>query len=932
MATAKKQNGTTGGTPTGSVSVEGAQAIKHEDKRINIPTADAADLLTESAEAIEEVVYARVPWLPAERRDRALDPQLVWTGKDEADRTDLVVAAPPIFRQERIEAQYLVNELIKETNKRKPAVDEPDGLFSLGDYFQDGIPDELDKVDWYNHQMNWANRMILGDSLQVMASLAEREDLREKVQMVFLDPPYGIKFNSNWQVSTKSRDVKDGSLAHATREVEQVKAFRDTWELGISSYLTYLRDRLIVARDLLTESGSVFVQIGDENVHLVRSLLDEVFGKDNFFAQITFAKTSSSTGTFGGTCDYVVWYAKNVPQMKYRQLYLQKATGGVGGSGYTRVRLADGTVRPLTKDEIGNNSLIPDGARIFAGDNITSQSMGRDKGEGAASWFTVKLAGRSFDPGPKARWKTNEAGMAKLILAERVVPTSGNKLSYVRYLDDFPAVELGGVWTDTLGQNQFGGDKVYVVQTALPVVTRCMLMATDPGDLVLDPTCGSGTTAHVAEQWGRRWITIDTSRVAIALARHRIMGARYPAYLLSDSPEGKAKEAELNGRAQDRSKSNNDVHKGFVCNRIPHIMLRSIATNPEIKPGMSRVEIDAAIQKHAEYETLFDRPYENKRALRVAGPFTVESLSPHRSISFDGELPKSEQSAKQSAGGGSYAETILEHIKTAGVQNGIRDERLVFESIEPASGRTLTAVGMREQADAGTPARVGIALGPEYGTVDPLFIKNAAREAIAAGNLDLLLVLGFAFDPTAVEAVAEFKPAAQNFASVVRERTVGKLPVLLVRMNADLSMGDELAKSSTANLFTVFGEPDIEVTEASDGQLVVEVKGVDTYNPTTGKISSLTTDSIMLWSLDTDYDSDAFFVRHVYFNGKSEGKPGDLNPYERLQKTLKADIDQDAWASLYATRSRPFAKPASGKIAVKVIDYYGDEVLKVIEV
>ncbi|MFD3886710.1 site-specific DNA-methyltransferase [Streptomyces microflavus] len=929
MATAKRHSAAAG-SPAGPVGVEGAQAIRHEEKRINIPTADAADLMTEEAEAVQDVAYPRTPWLPAEQRDRALDPQLVWTGKDETDQTDFVVAAPPIFRQERIEPQYLINELLKETKSRKPAPEEPQGLFNL-DYFQDGIEDELDKVDWYHHQMNWANRMILGDSLQVMASLAEREDLRQKVQMVFLDPPYGIKFNSNWQVSTKSRDVKDGNLAHTTREVEQVKAFRDTWELGISSYLTYLRDRLTVARDLLTESGSVFVQIGDQNVHLVRSLLDEVFGAANFCAQISFRTTTGATGNLlPGTVDYILWYSHTRDKTKYRQMFRQKSVGGDGSSTYTSVEEADGTRRKMTPEERRDPSLLNDKAKVFGLDNITSQSAGREKGEGAASWFPVEFEGKTFRPTMQSRWKTNEAGMERLLAAGRL-GAAGNTLRYVRYINDFPAYPYNNFWDDTSTAG-FGADKLYVVQTNTKVIERCMLMVTDPGDLVLDPTCGSGTTAHVAEQWGRRWITIDTSRVAIALARHRIMGAKYPAYLLADSIEGKAKEAELSGQEPNRTASSNDVHRGFIYERVPHITLKAIANNPDIEPGMSRAAIETAIQRHAEYETLFDRAYENKKALRVAGPFTVESLSPHRSISFDGELPKSEQAAKQATGGGSYAETILEHIKTAGVQNGIRDERLVFESIEPASGRTLTAVGVREQADAGTPARVGIALGPEYGTVDPLFIKNAAREAIAAGNLDLLLVLGFAFDPTAVEAVAEFKPAAQNFASVVRERTVGKLPVMLVRMNADLSMGDELAKSSTANLFTVFGEPDIEVTETSDGQLVVEVKGVDTYNPTTGKISSLTIDSIMLWSLDTDYDSDAFFVRHVYFNGKSEGKPGDLNPYEKLQKTLKAEIDQDAWASLYATRSRPFAKPVSGKIAVKVINYYGDEVLKVIEV
>lgn len=926
MATAKRP--AVGNAAAAAISGAGAQALKHEDKRVNIPTADALDLVTEEVEQVKTVAYPRVPWQPAERRDRALDPQLVWTGKDEADQTDLAVAAPAIFRQERIEPQYLINQLLAETRRRKiAAVDEADDgvLFGLGDYFQDGIPDELDKVDWYNHEMNWTNRMILGDSLQVMASLAEREDLRGRVQMVYIDPPYGIKFGSNWQAKTDNARVRDGKLEDATREVEQIKAFRDTWELGTSSYLTYLRDRLTAARDLLAESGSVFVQIGDENVHLVRSLMDEVFGAQNFVSLITF-KTTSGAGSFAGGTNvlaavnnYIVWYARDLETVKYRALFRSKEFGGTGGGQYTWAESPDGTRRRLAGSD-------PEpGDKIFRPDQLTSQTTR----VGQTTVFPIEINGRSFRPS-KGGWKTNQENMERVKAARRLLPV-GNTLTYVRYLEDFPAYPYTNLWDDTVTSG-FADPKIYVVQTNSKVIERCILMATDPGDLVLDPTCGSGTTAHVAEQWGRRWITVDTSRVAIALARHRIMGAKYPAYLLTDSAEGKAKEAELSSQARDTSPSKNDVRKGFVYERVPHITLKSIANNPDIKPGMAREEIDAAIQKHAEYETLFDRAYENKKALRVAGPFTVESLSPHRSVAFETELPAAERIAEHSPGGASYVETILEHVKKAGVQNGVRHERLEFESIELVSGRTLTAVGVRKQADEGTPARVGIALGPEFGTVDPLFIKHAAREAIDAKSLDLLIVLGFAFDPSAVEAVAEFKPQGRDFAEVVRERTVGKMPVMLVRMNADLAMGEELANTGAGNLFTVFGEPDVEVTETPDGQLIVEIKGVDVYNPTTGEVRASSTDQIMLWSLDTDYDSEAFFGRHMYFSGTDDGKPTGLNPYERLRKTLKDEIDEEGWASIYSTTSRPFAKPGSGRIAVKVIDYYGDEVLKVIEV
>ncbi|MFZ4154981.1 site-specific DNA-methyltransferase [Streptomyces pseudogriseolus] len=902
---------------TAANSTKAVQAIKHEETRVNNPTADAFDLVTEAVEAA-------MTWRG--KRDFAKDPQLVWKGKDEQDREDLEVPAPPIFRQERIEPRYLVKQLMDETKRRR----ESEGGESAGeelslfgaDFFDDGIPDELDKVDWYNHQMNWTNRMILGDSLQVMASLAERENLRGKVQMVYIDPPYGIKFGSNWQKRADNSRVRDGKLEDATREVEQIKAFRDTWELGISSYLTYLRDRLTSARDLLTESGSIFIQIGDENVHLVRSLLDEVFGSENFVSLIAY-KTTSGAGSFaGGTnvlasvADYVIWYARNIDTVKYRQLYVLKQLGESGASGYNFAETSDGTRARFS-------STPPEGSRVFTADNLTSQTTR----VGQTTVFPVTVDDVIYRPA-KGGWKTNREGMERLKNARRLLGL-GRTLRYVRYFDDFPAFPRNNLWDDTTTAG-FGADKIYVVQTNTKVIERCMLMATDPGDLVLDPTCGSGTTAYVAEQWGRRWITVDTSRVAIALARHRLMGAKYPAYLLADSLEGKAKEAELSQQPLDRSPSKHDVRRGFVYERVPHITLKSIANNPDIKEGMTRDQIDKAIKKHAEFETLYDRPYENKKAVRVAGPFTVESLSPHRSVSFDQDVPASEKAAEMMPSGASYEETILEHVKKAGVQNGYRNERLEFESVEPVSGRILTAVGIRKDAEEGTPARVGIALGPEYGTVDSLFIKNAAREALRFGEIDLLLILGFAFDANATEATNEINQERGEF-SVIQERHVGKMTVLNVRMNPDLAMGDELANTGAGNLFTVFGEPDIELTETRDGQLVAEIKGLDIYNPTTGDVRAEGPDDIMMWSIDTDYDAEAFIVRHVYFSGEN-GKSTGLNPYERLGKALKGQIDEEALATLFTTKSRPFPKPESGRIAVKVVNYYGDEVLKAIEV
>ncbi len=889
-------------------------ATQHGDKRTNLPTADAHDFVGPEVEELTQVRY---------ERDPSLDPQLVWRGKDKQDSADLVADAPPIYIQEKIDPRVLVENL-----RRTALAPEDEPELSLFDSF-DGLG-ELDLVDFYRHEANWSNRMILGDSLQVMASLAEREALRGKVQMIYLDPPYGIKFGSNWQPSTRKRDVKDGKVEDVAREAEQIKAFRDTWALGIHSYLAYLRDRLVVTRDLLTESGSVFVQIGDENVHLVRSLLDEVFGRDNFVSLITYTKTASATSDFlPGTADYVVWYARDRSQARFTTLYSAKVEGGVGASKYESRGVND---------------------RPFRLDNLTSQSQGRAKGFGAASWFPVRVDGREFLPNMQSRWKTNQGGMARLQIAGRVIATR-NTLSYLRYLDDFPAFALTNTWTDIGGIQSRADPKVYVVQTATSAVQRCMLMCTDPGDLVLDPTCGSGTTAFVAEQWGRRWITIDTSRVALALARQRLMGARYPYYLMADSPAGRAKESELSGAPLPPAPTGNDIRQGFVYERVQHITLKSIANNPDIVEGMSRAAIDAAIKRHTQFETLFDKPYEDNKTVRVTGPFTVESLSPHRSLAFAGSEPDANrESISQSAGaadpdGATFEQTILDNLAKAGIQNGKRNERIGFATLEPYADSYVQAIGERSPDNDGSsvnstaqsnpPARVGIAIGPQYGTVSPGFIKNAAREAIRAEDVDLLCVLGFAFDPQAIGVTEDdgvtVEATDAGFAEVAGERKLGRIPVLLVRMNADLLMGEELKKTGAGNLFTVFGEPDIEIarTEAGEdggeAQVVVHLRGVDVYDPTSGEIRTSDTSQIALWMIDTDYNEESFFVRHCYFTGGGD-------PYKRLKTALKADIDPDAWASLYLTESRPFDPPSTGKIAVKVINDYGDEVMKVFPV
>jgi adenine-specific DNA-methyltransferase len=864
------------------------ESLKHKNKRANIPTEELRDFVKDDERKPKVVPSLGLLYA----RDPSLDPQLVWKGKDEQDREQLEIPAVPIYIQEKIHPQALIEELRAESKKTS----ESESLSLFADF--NGIKFE-DLVDFYTHKdgVNWSNRMILGDSLLVMTSLSEKEGLKGKVQTIYLDPPYGIKFGSNWQVSTRKRDVKDGKAEDASRQPEQVRAFRDTWKLGIHSYLSYLRDRLVVARELLTESGSVFVQIGDENVHLVRSLMDEVFGSENLCSQITVTKTSgATTELLAGVADYLLWYGKNRQSVKYRKLFEVKELSQA--ESYGRLELADGTRRPLTSEEAADISRLPPGARPYTLGDLTSQ---RPPGS-----FPVEFHGATYVP--KANfWKTGEQGFPKLINAGRVEAV-GSVLRYIRYFGDFPALARNNVWTD------FGGatDKVYVVQTNIRILERCLLMTTDPGDLVLDPTCGSGTTAYVAEQWGRRWITCDTSRVALALARTRLMAAKYPYYLLADSAEGIKKEAELTGKiamTTDRSvgatQAEGDIRKGFVCKRVPHVTLKSIANNPEIKEGMTRAEIDAAIARHADTETLYDQPEEDNKRIRVAGPFTVESLSPHRVLSTDEERPASEREADSATGAGQFEAMIIENLLKAGVQNTIKNERLKFERLEPFAGLWIHAVG--EYKESGKTKRAAISIGPEHGTVGPDQVKEAAKEAVQGVGFDLLLVCGFAFDPHVSEEAKRY----------------GKLTVLTPRMNPDLSMGDELLKKTGAgNLFMIFGEPDIDVKKAKDGKLTLEIKGVDVYDPTTGQIRSHSTDDIACWFIDTNYNGESFFVRHAYFTGADE-------PYEKLKRALRAEIDEAAWSALYSTKSRPFDPPKTKKVAVKVINHYGDEVLKV---
>jgi adenine-specific DNA-methyltransferase len=561
----------------------------------------------------------------------------------------------------------------------------------------------------------------------------------------------------------------------------------------------------------------------------------------------------------------------------------------------------DGTFRALTARETRGEDPFPKEAKLYNPDNILSQGAASDD-------QTFRYKGKDYTPGPNSHWKAKfPDGMNRLALTGRL-HISKNTLRYVRMADDFGWKARNSIWTDTL-TGQFTDEKVYVVQTNTKVIERCILMTTDPGDLVLDPTCGSGTTAYVAEQWGRRWITCDTSRVALALARTRMMAAKYPYYLLIDSPEGIEKEKELTGKRPPDYKTESDIKKGFVYKRVPHVTLKSIANNPDIKEGMKREEIDAAIARHADTEVLYDQPYEDNKRVRVCGPFSVESLSPHRVLSTADEQQDNPVTEKEARKQQDFATMILENLRKAGVQNTRKNERLTFDRLDSYAGTWLNAAG--EYTDAGGKIRrVAVSIGPEHGTVGPQQVKEAAKEAVQGVGFDMLVVCGFAFDPHVAEEVKRY----------------GKLTVLPAKMNPDLAMGDELLKKTGAgNLFMVFGEPDVEIKKQKGGQLVAEIKGVDVYDPTTGQIRSASTDDIACWFIDTDYNGESFFVRHAYFTGAEE-------PYDKLKRALRAEIDEAAWSSLYRTVSRPFDKPQSGKIAVKVINHYGDEVLKVFAV
>ncbi|MFN8474908.1 MAG: site-specific DNA-methyltransferase [Anaerolineae bacterium] len=884
---------------------------------------------------------------------RHQQPWLEWAGKREKRWFEVDPVALHIH--ERVSAQAVLKLARRQPLQRA--------------LFADPELEYRDAVKFYAHDMAWANRLILGDSLVVMNSLAKREDLAGKVQMIYIDPPYGIKFASNFQAQVGKRDVKDKD-EDLTREPEVVKAYRDTWTLGVHSYLAYLRDRLVAARDLLTDSGSIFVQIGDENLHHVREVLDEVFGVENLCASITVVKTAGqSSELIASVSDYVLWYAKSRGQVRFHQTYRPKqaASGELGHYGW--VHLPSGEDRGLTARERDDLSLLPQGSRLYAPTSLISQ------GATIASEGVFAFAGQEYHCGAGNHWKTSAVGMIRLAQAERI-HVAQNSVRFIRYLDDFPAIPHNNVWEDTATGN-FTEQKLYVVQTATKIIQRCMLMTTDPGDLVLDPTCGSGTTAYVAEQWGRRWITIDTSRVAVALARQRLLTAKFDYYELADADKG--------------------VAGGFVYKTVPHITLKSIAQNPALDPVFARWEpvlaeklaalnaalaqtpaetrtrlqaklaekerregkravtdadrrrwllpqswqawevpydsdpdwpqplqaaldeyraawrgkmdeVNAVIAASAETEKLVDQPRAASGILRVSGPFTVEGVQPVEETldggSPIGGEPDDDLQTFDPADEPSNAEAYLDKMLRLLRQDGVRfpDNKVAaFDRLEPVLHSILHAVG---EWSGGR--RVAVSFGPQYGPITAKQVEDCLRAA-ARGGYDDLVLAGFTVDA-----------AAQ---AIIQDDPNPNVHCHLAHIRPDVNMGNLLKTTPSSQLFTVFGQPRVTLDKDGD-EWVVTMEGVDIYDPVANTLRATSADKVAAWFLDGDYDGQTFCISQAFFP--------DGSAWDKLAQALKSVVDPARFAAFSGTRSLPFPTGKHRRVAVKVIDPRGNEVMRVL--
>ena len=818
--------------------------------------------------------------------DPHLDPQLVWAGK--AEHTSFKVPTVSLHVHERVDPRTIV-EAVRKRNGEKPQF----SLFSA----PEENPPIRQAIEFYKHRHNWTNRLIAGDSLLVMNSLVEKEGMAGKVQMVYVDPPYGIRYGSNFQPFVNKRDVKDGKDEDLTAEPEQIRAFRDTWELGVHSYLTHLRDRLLLARELLSESGSVFVQISDENLHHVRELLDEVFGEEHFFAVIPFkTKIPLRTSGLAGICDYLVWYAKDTSRIKFRKLYSEREAGT--GSEFVFVEESSGGHRRLEKGEETK------GLRLFRRLDLSSAGLT------PSCVFPVRFNGATYKPTNGKSWKTNQEGMARLVAANRLI-VLGNKLYYKLFFDDYPVVEMANIWADTAGG--FTDTKRYVVETNPLIVQRCILMATDPGDLVFDPTCGAGTTAYVAEQWGRRWVTCDTSRVALTLARQRLMTAVFDYYELAQPGEG--------------------VGSGLKYKTVPHVTLGSIAQNPDISEGMTRDRIEAAIARTASYETLLDQPFEDRRKTRVSGPFTVEAV-PAPAVKSVGELLEGVPRAAD-ASVARFGETLRQgEWRDELLRTGIRGkagQHIRFARLEPLpSCRYLHANGETRPNDAGADRvsergvasevqrTVVVAFGPEHAPLEQRQVALAIEDGQKLVPKPKIIVFAaFQFDPEASKDIDE-----THWPGVV---------LLKAQMNADLLTDDLKKKRASNESFWLIGQPDVQVERIPDGEdqgkFRVSVHGFDYYNTKTGNVESGGADKIAMCMLDPDYDGRSLFPRQVFFP-----MAGAKDGWAKLARNLKAEIDTDLIEAYRGTVSLPFEPGEHGRAAVKIVDDRGIESLKIVEI
>lgn len=837
---------------------------RHEATRKNNPPAGLIDYDKPPAQPKKSYAY-----------DPHLDPQLTWAGK--AEHTSFQIDTVSLHIHERVSTQAIMRAVKREDAQRS--------LFGESD-----LP-ESKAIDFYAHDVGWANRLVLGDSLLVMNSLLEREQMAGKVQCIYLDPPYGVKFNSNFQPSISRRDVKDGDDASLTREPEQIHAYRDTWTLGVHSYLTYLRDRLLLARVLLTESGSIFVQISDENVHHVRELMDEVFGPDNFVSGIFFKTTGGQTKRLlASDGDYIIWYARDRARVKFRKLYRAREAGDEGAERYKLALSPDGKFsRSLSEEEVEGTAALPQGWRRYRLTSLTSQGY-RENTSVPWTW-----RGEAYPTGSTLNWKTTIPGLDRLDRVGRI-ELEGTRPAFRRFLDDFPVVRLTSTWTDT--QTNYGGNKLFVVRTPEKVIARCVLMTTDPGDLVLDPTCGSGSTPFVAEQWGRRWITCDTSRVALAIARQRLLTAKFPYYRLRS------------GKVRD----------GFEYKKVPHIKLEDIANNTKLDACGTDAERERLIAHGSAQEDLLDRPEEDKGKVRVSGPFTVEAIpvatledaeaSPIQQLEPEARQDDIARPGRGGAGldvGGDYVAYMIDLLRKSGGVHFKGGKSLPLPTLRPVKTPHEWLHAESETGIEGDPRMVAVSFGSRHGPVTPTQVLEAIQQT---RGYELVLFVGFACDPEAGRMIEAGAPRRE---------------LHFVHAAPDILVGDLLKTQKATKLFTVFGLPDVKVKKVAGGEATVTLAGVDLYDPITGDTSHDDGANVAAWFLDHDYDGRSFCICQAFFpSGKAK------NPWEKLQKALKGSIDEEKFEALRGTTSIPF-KPGK-RIAVKVIDDRGNEVVKVVGV